>query len=236
MTSPIPSDTALEALLASAREAAVETASLDATSINATLNALADETERRIPELLSANAADLARMSPDDPKYDRLQLSEERIRSIASDLRKVATLPSPAGRILQETLRPNGLKLKKVVPQRVFAPRFKKPKNYSYFVFVENAAGQILTWKRASVVKNTTVKLPLCLKSVGAQELTIRVMCDSVVGIDESMSLNVKVTGSEEEAQQCESNTRSFQEYMDDEMDAEQFEDEIFDEYLADGF
>lgn len=50
------------------------------------------------------------------------------------------------------------------------------------------------------------------------------------------MGLNVKVTGSEEEAQQCESNTRSFQEYMDDEMDAEQFEDEIFDEYLADGF
>ena len=128
------------------------------------------------------------------------------------------------------------LKLKKVVPQRVFAPRFKKPKNYSYFVFVENAAGQILTWKRASVVKNTTVKLPICLKSVGSQELTIRVMCDSVVGIDESMDMKVKVTGSEEEAQQFESSTRSFQEYKDDEMDADQFEDEIFDEYLADGF
>ena len=128
------------------------------------------------------------------------------------------------------------LKLKKVVPQRVFAPRFKKPKNYSYFVFVENAAGQILIWKRASVVKNTTVKLPICLKSVGSQELTIRVMCDSVVGIDESMDMNVKVTGSEEEAQQFESSTRSFQEYKDDEMDADQFEDEIFDEYLADGF
>ena len=128
------------------------------------------------------------------------------------------------------------LKLKKVVPQRVFAPRFKKPKNYSYFVFVENAVGQILTWKRASVVKNTTVKLPICLKSVGSQELTIRVMCDSVVGIDESMDMNVKVTGSEEEAQQFESSTRSFQEYKDDEMDADQFEDEIFDEYLADGF
>lgn len=128
------------------------------------------------------------------------------------------------------------LKLKKVVPQRVFAPRFKKPKNYSYFVFVENAAGQILTWKRASVVKNTTVKLPICLKSVGSQELTIRVMCDSVVGIDESMDMKVKVTGSQEEAQQFESSTRSFQEYKDDEMDADQFEDEIFDEYLADGF
>lgn len=136
MTSPIPSDTALEALLASAREAAVETASLDATSINATLNALADETERRTPELLSANAADLARMSPDDPKYDRLQLSEERIRSIASDLRKVATLPSPAGRILQETLRPNGLTLQKVaVPFGVVAVIYEARPNVTFDVF-----------------------------------------------------------------------------------------------------
>lgn len=136
MTSPIPSDTALEALLASAREAAVETASLDATSINATLNALADETERRIPKLLSANAADLARMSPDDPKYDRLQLSEERIRSIASDLRKVATLPSPTGRILQEIMRPNGLKLKKVaVPFGVVAVIYEARPNVTFDVF-----------------------------------------------------------------------------------------------------
>ena len=136
MTSPIPSDTALEALLASAREAAVETASLDATSINTSLNALADETERRIPELLSANAADLARMSPDDPKYDRLQLSEERIRSIASDLRKVATLPSPTGRILQETMRPNGLKLKKVaVPFGVVAVIYEARPNVTFDVF-----------------------------------------------------------------------------------------------------
>ena len=128
------------------------------------------------------------------------------------------------------------LRLKKVVPQRVFAPRFKKPKNYSYFVFVERASGEILAWKRASVVKNTTVKLPLCLKNVGAQELTIRVMCDSVTGIDESMALNVKVTGSEEEVEQFESSTKNFKEYVDDEMDATQFEDEIYDEYLADGY
>lgn len=136
MTSPIPSDTALEALLASAREAAVETASLDATSINATLNALADETERRIPELLSANAADLARMSPDEPKYDRLQLTAERIRSIAADLRKVAVLPSPAGRILQETVRPNGMTLQKVaVPFGVVAVIYEARPNVTFDVF-----------------------------------------------------------------------------------------------------
>lgn len=128
------------------------------------------------------------------------------------------------------------LKLKKMVPQRVFAPRFKKPKNYSYFVFVENSSGQILAWKRASVVKNTTIKLDLCLKNVGSQELTIRVMCDSVVGIDESVALNVKVTGSEEEAEQVKTDTQNFEVYTDEEMDAEQFEDDLYDEYLADGF
>ena len=136
MTSPIPSDTALEALLASAREAAAETASLDAATVNATLNALADETELRIPELLSANAADLARMSPDEPKYDRLQLTAERIRSIAADLRKVAVLPSPAGRILQETVRPNGMTLQKVaVPFGVVAVIYEARPNVTFDVF-----------------------------------------------------------------------------------------------------
>lgn len=36
------------------------------------------------------------------------------------------------------------LHLKKPVPQRVNAPRFKKPKNYSYFVVVENKRGEVL--------------------------------------------------------------------------------------------
>lgn len=36
------------------------------------------------------------------------------------------------------------LRLKKPVPQRVNAPRFKKPKNYSYFVVVENKRGEVL--------------------------------------------------------------------------------------------
>ena len=36
------------------------------------------------------------------------------------------------------------LQLKKTVPQRVHAPRFKKPKNYSYFVVVMNSDERIL--------------------------------------------------------------------------------------------
>ena len=46
--------------------------------------------------------------------YDRLKLTKERIEGIVSDIRNVASLPSPLGRLLWETYRPNGLKIRKV--------------------------------------------------------------------------------------------------------------------------
>ena len=59
--------------------------------------------------ILQENAKDLNRMDSNDPKYDRLMLTADRIKGIASDIRNVASLPSPLGRILSETSRPNGL-------------------------------------------------------------------------------------------------------------------------------
>ena len=82
--------------------------------INALLVDIADELERRIPEVLEANAKDQARMDPANPMFDRLVLNEERLRGIAADTRKVATLPSPLGRTLEERILPNGLEIKRV--------------------------------------------------------------------------------------------------------------------------
>ena len=45
---------------------------------------------------------------------DRLLLNEQRIAGMAQGLREVAELPDPVGRMLAETERPSGLKLKKV--------------------------------------------------------------------------------------------------------------------------
>lgn len=78
------------------------------------LDALADATEQATEYLMAANAEDLARMSPDNPKYDRLLLSPERIANIAREMRHVATLPSPIGKVLEERTLPNGLFLQKV--------------------------------------------------------------------------------------------------------------------------
>lgn len=82
--------------------------------INALLTDIADELERRIPEVLEANAKDQARMDRSNPMFDRLVLNEERLRGIAADTRKVATLPSPLGRTLEERTLPNGLEIRRV--------------------------------------------------------------------------------------------------------------------------
>src|SRR5690349_13991235 len=87
---------------------------LSVETINQVLLDIADTAELGIEGLLEENKKDLDAMNPQDPKYDRLKLSPERIWSIASDMRQVADLPYPVGRILLTRTLPNGLQLSKV--------------------------------------------------------------------------------------------------------------------------
>ena len=104
--------------------------------INQLLKSLADALEQAIPEILEANALDLARMEPSNPKYDRLQLTDARLRDIASDMRSVASLPSPLGKTLSEVTRPNGMTIKKVsVPIGVIGVIYEARPNVTFDVF-----------------------------------------------------------------------------------------------------
>lgn len=104
--------------------------------IRAVLFDLADTAEREIPVILEENARDLARMDADDLKFDRLRLTPERIAGIASDIRNVATLPNPVGRILSETFRPNGLKISRItVPFGVIGIIYEARPNVTFDVF-----------------------------------------------------------------------------------------------------
>ncbi|MBB1282770.1 glutamate-5-semialdehyde dehydrogenase [Flavisolibacter sp. BT320] len=67
----------------------------------------------RTASLIRANKKDLAKQSPDDPKRDRLLLNEERIRSIAHAIKSIASLPCPAGKLLEEKVLKNGLRLQR---------------------------------------------------------------------------------------------------------------------------
>lgn len=118
------------------KEASRQLARLDDAGRNAVLLDLADATEARTTELLAANALDLARMDEADPRYDRLQLTETRLRDIAADLRKVASLPSPLGRELKHSILPNGLELKRVsVPFGVIGIIFEARPNVCFDCF-----------------------------------------------------------------------------------------------------
>lgn len=108
----------------------------DETVINETLAALADEAEKQADSIIAANAKDLAAMGKDNPMYDRLLLDKKRIYGIASDIRNVASLPSPLGKTLSEVVRPNGMVIKKIsVPFGVIGVIYEARPNVGFDVF-----------------------------------------------------------------------------------------------------
>lgn len=104
----------IEKELAAARAASKALLQLDASQIDQVLRRLADALVAHTDQIVAANASDLSRMDPSDPRYDRLMLNAARIEGIASDTRNVASLPSPLGIELSRTTRPNGMEIRKV--------------------------------------------------------------------------------------------------------------------------
>ena len=103
---------------------------------NEVLKAVADAIIAETPALLAANAEDLAKMDKANPLYDRLQLTEQRLQDIASDMRHVSTLPSPLGRVLKDKTLENGLHLQRVaVPFGVIGMIYEARPNVTYDVF-----------------------------------------------------------------------------------------------------
>ena len=84
---------------------------------NACLLAMADTLEHDAAAIKAANTRDMevgAGLGLSSAMLDRLKLDDKRIASMAKGLREVAALPDPVGRVLDERVRPNGLKLRKV--------------------------------------------------------------------------------------------------------------------------
>ena len=126
----------LEKIFEQVKQASRTLLQLSAVRVNEILNAVADAAVEQSDAILAANAEDLARMSQEDPKYDRLRLTKERVEAIACDMRKVATLPSPLGKVLKHTLLPNGLELSRVsVPFGVIGIIYEARPNVSFDVF-----------------------------------------------------------------------------------------------------
>ena len=103
---------------------------------NDILLAVADAIINQQERILKANAEDLAKMSKENPLYDRLQLTPSRLEGIASDMRSVATLPSPLGHVTKQKTLPNGLRLCRVsVPFGVIGMIYEARPNVTFDVF-----------------------------------------------------------------------------------------------------
>ena len=125
----------VEKQLTDARRASRQLLSLNDDTIKNILLETADALVAATDKILAANALDLSRMDPTNPKYDRLKLTPERIAGIAGDMRNVATLPSPRVE-LDSRERPNGLIIRRVaVPFGVIGVIYEARPNATADVF-----------------------------------------------------------------------------------------------------
>ena len=110
--------------------------SVDPVTVNNVLQDLAASAVNQADYLLQENKKDLDRMDPNDPKYDRLKLTEARIQDIAKEIGNVAKLGSPLGHVLSEQTMPNGLHISKVrVPLGIVGVIYEARPNVTFDVF-----------------------------------------------------------------------------------------------------
>ena len=104
--------------------------------INELLGKIADAADKSADFILRENQKDLVHMDSSDPKFDRLKLTADRIKCIANDIRNVASLPSPIGRVLSKNVPPSGLKITKIsVPFGVIGIVYEARPNVTFDVF-----------------------------------------------------------------------------------------------------
>src|SRR5437879_4181714 len=105
-----------EDLARRARSAARTLATAPETQKNQWLEKTAAALDSHADEILRANQRDLAAAwssGLSSAQIDRLQLSTDRLQTAATGLREIAALPDPVARVLDTSLRPNGLRLQK---------------------------------------------------------------------------------------------------------------------------
>lgn len=139
-------------LLIRTHKAATSLQQLSPQQLQQLLRALGDELINNTTALLKANAKDLAKQEPDNPRNDRLLLTAERIRNIANSIKKVAKLPDPTSKVLEKKTLPNGLQLQKInVPLGVVGAIYESRPNVTFDI-----AALCLRSRNACVLKGSS--------------------------------------------------------------------------------
>lgn len=180
--------TELETIGAAAKSAARVLMCADTETKNRALLAIADALVGAREEILAANREDVTAGENSGMTrafLDRLSLSPERIDGMAEEMRQVAALPDPVGRVLSDTVRPNGLHLTKVaVPIGVIAVIYEARPNVtadSAALCLKSGNAVILRGGREAIHSNTAIVRAMrgALRGVGLPEDTVTLIEDT---------------------------------------------------------
>ena len=106
----------IRTLAEKARAASLKIATLETAIKDTALKRLAELLCERKDKVLEANAKDLSEGEANglsQALIDRLRFTPERIEAMAEGVRQVISLPDPVGETIEESIRPNGLRLVK---------------------------------------------------------------------------------------------------------------------------
>lgn len=180
--------TELEKIGTAAKSAARVLMCTDTETKNRALLAIADALVGAREEILAANREDVTAGENSGMTrafLDRLSLSPERIDGMAEGMRQVAALPDPVGRVLSDTVRPNGLHLTKVaVPIGVIAVIYEARPNVtadSAALCLKSGNAVILRGGREAIRSNTAIVCAMrgALRGVGLPEDTVTLIEDT---------------------------------------------------------
>jgi glutamate-5-semialdehyde dehydrogenase len=122
--------------LSKAKTASYHLSAMDDATRQTILLSLANAINDAQDQIIKENAKDLASMSKEDPSYDRLLLTKDRIKAMSADVAKVAVMESPLDQVLEENTLANGLMLQKIsVPLGVIAVIYESRPNVTIDVF-----------------------------------------------------------------------------------------------------
>ena len=129
----------VEKLCRTADEIRFDVQKLSTEKKNEALLTAAKKLVERQEEILKANREDIAAgraSGMSEALIDRLTLTGSRIEQIAEGLRQVAELPDPVGEVMDEFVRPNGMKIRKVrVPMGVIGVIYESRPNVTADAF-----------------------------------------------------------------------------------------------------
>jgi glutamate-5-semialdehyde dehydrogenase len=150
-----------------ARAASRSLAGVTTADKDAALLVAAELLVERTPEILAANRRDLdtaAAAGVEGTPLDRLRLTEDRVAAMADGLRKVAALPDPVGEVLDGSVRPNGIRIRRVrVPLGVIAIIYENRPNVT-----SDAAGLCLKSGNAVILRGSGAALQTNIVVAGA--------------------------------------------------------------------